>query len=67
MAAALRKLGFRVLEGSDLDKQAMDAKVREFGAALAGAEQGVFFYAATGCRSVDRKAVLVERGALLAH
>jgi uncharacterized caspase-like protein len=48
MAAALRQLGFRVLEGIDLDKRAMDAKVREFATALAGAEQGVFFYAGHG-------------------
>ena len=48
MAAALRQLGFRVLEGIDLDKRAMDAKVREFAAALAGTEQGVFFYAGHG-------------------
>jgi Caspase domain len=48
MAAALRKLGFRVLTGIDLNKQAMDATVREFGSALAGAEQGVFFYAGHG-------------------
>jgi len=48
MAATLRRLGFRVIEGSDLDKAAMDAKVREFAEALTGAEQGVFYYAGHG-------------------
>ena len=32
MAAALKKLGFQVIEGFDLDKAAFDRKVREFGA-----------------------------------
>ena len=48
MAASLRSLGFRVIEGIDLDKSSMDAKIREFAEALAGADSGVFFYAGHG-------------------
>ena len=48
MAAVLAKLGFTVLEGRDLDKAAMDRKVRDFAQALSGAKVGVFFYAGHG-------------------
>jgi len=45
IAAAMRMHGFRVIVGLDLDKAAMDAKLREFESELRGAETGVFFYA----------------------
>ena len=48
MGAALKKLGFQVIEGFDLDKEAFDAKVRDFAEALKGASVGVFFYAGHG-------------------
>lgn len=48
IAAALKKLGFRVIEGFDLDKAASDRKVRDFAAALQGAEVGLFFFAGHG-------------------
>ncbi len=48
MSAALTKLGFHVIEGFDLDKAAFDGKVRDFAAALKGAEVGLFFYAGHG-------------------
>ncbi len=48
MAAALRKLNFRVVEGVDLDKAAFDRKVAEFAGALRGASVGLFFYAGHG-------------------
>ena len=38
MDAALRKVGFRVISGLDLNKAAFDAKLREFAAAIAGAD-----------------------------
>jgi uncharacterized caspase-like protein len=47
-AAALKKHGFEVIEGFDLDKTAFDRKVREFAAALKGADAGVLFYAGHG-------------------
>jgi uncharacterized caspase-like protein len=48
VAVALRKHGFQVIEGSDLDKAAFDRRVRDFAAALKGSEAGVFFYAGHG-------------------
>lgn len=48
VSAALARLGFHVIEGIDLDKAAFDRKIRDFAAALQGAEVGVFFYAGHG-------------------
>ena len=48
MAAALKAVGFTVILGMDLDKQGMERKIREFAAALAGAEAGVFHYSGHG-------------------
>jgi len=48
IAAGLRKLGFEIIDGFDLGKTAFERKVRDFAAALRGAEAGVFFYAGHG-------------------
>jgi uncharacterized caspase-like protein len=48
IASSLRRLGFQVMEGLDLNKAAFDAKIREFTAALRGADVGVLFYAGHG-------------------
>jgi uncharacterized caspase-like protein len=48
MIAVLKSLGFRVIEGIDLNKEAFDAILREFAVALKGAEVGLFFYAGHG-------------------
>jgi formylglycine-generating enzyme required for sulfatase activity len=48
MVAALKQHGFQVIEGFDLDKVAFDRNVRDFSAALKGAEVGLFFYAGHG-------------------
>jgi tetratricopeptide (TPR) repeat protein len=48
IAAALRDLGFRVIEGYDLDGTGMRARIAEFGSAMAGAETTLFFYAGHG-------------------
>jgi hypothetical protein len=48
MAAALRTHGFQVINGLDLDKTALERKIREFANALQGAEVGVFFSAGHG-------------------
>ena len=48
MSAALKKLGFQVIEGFDLGKVAFDAMVRDFGIALKATEVGLFFYAGHG-------------------
>jgi uncharacterized caspase-like protein len=48
IGAALSRLGFQVIEGFDLDKAALDGKIREFTLHLRGADVGVFFYAGHG-------------------
>ena len=48
MAAALKQLGFLVIQGRDLDKTRMDRTIQQFAEALKGAEMGVFFYAGHG-------------------
>jgi uncharacterized caspase-like protein len=48
VAAALRTLGFEVVEGFDLDKTQMERRIRIFAAALNGADVGLFFYAGHG-------------------
>jgi formylglycine-generating enzyme required for sulfatase activity len=48
MVAALKKHGFQVLEGFDLDKATFDRKVRDFATVLSTAQVGVFFYAGHG-------------------
>jgi uncharacterized caspase-like protein len=66
VAAALRKLGFQVVEGFDLDKAAFDRKVRDFAGALPGAEVAVFFYAGHGLQ-VSGQNYLVPVDAQLAN
>ena len=65
MAAALKKLGFEVFEGVDLDKAGMDRTIRSFAESLAGAKLGVFFYAGHGLQ-VDGHNYLVPIDARLA-
>ncbi|HYN26720.1 MAG TPA: caspase family protein [Burkholderiales bacterium] len=48
MAASLRRLGFDVFEGQDLDKRAMERMIRQFGVKLSGADLALFFYAGHG-------------------
>jgi hypothetical protein len=48
VAAALKMHGFQVIDGINLDKVALDRKIRDFAMALRGAEVGVFFYAGHG-------------------
>ena len=48
VSAALKKHGFQVIDGFDLDKAAFDRRVRDFAVALQGAEVGLFFYAGHG-------------------
>ena len=48
LAAALRRLGFEVFEGRDLDKRAMERLIRQFGVRLSGADLAIFFYAGHG-------------------
>jgi uncharacterized caspase-like protein len=48
ISVALKRFGFQVVEGGDLDKSAFDRKVREFAILLQGADVGVLFYAGHG-------------------
>lgn len=54
MAAALKALGFQVVDGFDLDKVAFDRKVHDFARSLAGADAGVLFYAGHGLQVAGR-------------
>ena len=45
MAGALKRNGFQVIVGLDLDKAAFDRKLKDFSKDLQGASVGVFFYA----------------------
>lgn len=48
VAGALKKHGFQVIAGFDLDKAGMDRKIRDFAEALPGATSAVFFFAGHG-------------------
>jgi uncharacterized caspase-like protein len=65
MVASLRKLGFEVIEGLDLDKAAMDRTIRDFAEALNDAQVGVFFYSGHGVQ-VNGQNYLVPVDAQLA-
>jgi hypothetical protein len=58
VVAALRMHGFQVIEGFDLDKVALDRKLRDFAAALAGADVGLFFYAGHGLQVGGRNYII---------
>ena len=48
MAAALRNVGFEVVEGSNLNRDKMTEKLLDFGKKAQGADVAVFFYAGHG-------------------
>jgi uncharacterized caspase-like protein len=48
MTAALRNLGFEVIEGIDLDETSMRRTVKRFAETLTGGDVGLFFYAGHG-------------------
>jgi uncharacterized caspase-like protein len=48
MAAALRRIGFEVVDGLDLTQAGMSDKLKEFSRALVGADAALFFYAGHG-------------------
>ena len=48
MAAALRRMGFEVIEGKDLDRDGFFDKIIEFDDAARSAETALFFYAGHG-------------------
>ncbi len=48
MAALLRNVGFEVIEGTDLDREGMTARLGEFATKTQGADVALFFYAGHG-------------------
>ncbi|MGY3363197.1 putative caspase-like protein [Bradyrhizobium sp. GM2.4] len=48
MAATLRKVGFEVIEGSNLSRDQMTAKLLDFGHKTQGSDVAVFYYAGHG-------------------
>ena len=65
VADALRRLGFEVVDGRDLDKRAMERLIREFSVKLSGADVALFFYAGHGLQ-VEGKNYLLPTDARLA-
>jgi len=64
VAAALRELGFKVIDGFDLDSAGMRRKVSEFGNAITNAQTALLFYAGHGMQ-VDGKNYLIPIDAKL--
>ena len=58
MARLLRNAGFEVVEGTDLAREAMTTRLREFATKTQGSEIAVFFYAGHGM-SVNGKNYLI--------
>lgn len=58
VAARLRGLGFKVIEGRDLEKRALERRIGEFADALAGADAGLFYYAGHGVQVDGRNYIL---------
>ena len=54
VAQALRRIGFEVVEGRDLNKRDMETKIREFGRKLDDAGLALFFYAGHGLQVSGR-------------
>src|SRR5262245_9137999 len=48
IAAVLKRYGFEVVLGLDLDKAGFETKIREFAQVLKGSDAGVFFYSGHG-------------------
>ena len=64
VANALRDIGFRVIEGRDLDKAGLDARLHEFIDAAEGADVALLFYAGHGMQ-VDGRDYLIPIDAKL--
>jgi tetratricopeptide (TPR) repeat protein len=54
MSSALRELGFKVIEGYNLNSTTMRSKIAEFGNALPGAGVSLFYYAGHGMQVSGR-------------
>src|ERR1700761_6928251 len=58
MAATLRKVGFDVVEGTDLTSGEMTERLLEFGKKAEGADVAVFFYAGHSMPLIDTNYLL---------
>ena len=65
VVAVLKRLGFEVIEGNNLDKRSMERLIRQFGIQLSGADLALFFYAGHGLQ-VGGQNYLVPTDARLA-
>src|SRR5215470_14700526 len=64
VAAALERVGFKVVKGIDLDQAGMRATIREFDSALTGADVGLFYYAGHGLQVEGRNYLIPVDAAL---
>jgi len=64
MSAALRRLNFDVLEGTDLDEQEFRRLVRDFAVKIEGAQVALFFYAGHGLQVAGRNYLLPVNASL---
>ncbi len=64
ISAALKRLGFEVVEGYDLNMDAMTTTVREFAQKLDGAKAGIVYYAGHGIAVGDENYLLPVDAAL---
>ena len=58
VAAALRRLDFDVIDGTDLDIGTMRARIREFSRRIEGADLALFFYAGHGVQVAGQNYLL---------
>jgi Caspase domain len=58
VAAVLRRLGFEVIAGLDVDDRQMTQKVRDFARALDGADVALFYYAGHGLQAKGQNYLL---------
>ena len=58
IASALKRAGFEVILGIDVDKRAFDTKVRNFADLLENADAAIFFYAGHGLQVAGRNFLL---------
>jgi hypothetical protein len=64
ISIVLKRLGFEVISGLDLDDRGMSQKVRDFARSLEGAETALFFYAGHGVQAKGQNFLLPVNAAL---
>ncbi len=64
VAITLKRLGFEVIAGQDLDERGMAQKVRDFARSLEGADVALFFYAGHGVQAKGQNYLVPVSAAL---